>query len=104
VPPALDDVIERRTSGLVGRDPERLVLRQLLDDAQPLVALIHGIGGVGKSRLLESFLVEARERGTVAVLLDGGAIEPTVRGFLAGLSAATGDALNPLPTFCRRWR
>jgi hypothetical protein len=93
VPPALDDVIERRTSGLVGRDPERLVLRQLLDDAQPLVALIHGIGGVGKSRLLESFLVEARERGTVAVLLDGGAIEPTVRGFLAGLSAATGDAL-----------
>jgi len=86
-------VIERRTSGLVGRDPERLVLRHVLDDVQPLVVLVHGIGGVGKTRLLESFLIEARERGTVAVLLDGGAIEPTVRGVLAGLSAATGGAL-----------
>ena len=84
---------ERRTSGLVGRDPERLVLRQMLDDVQPLVVLVHGIGGVGKTRLLESFLIEARKRGTVAVLLDGGAIEPTVRGFLGGLSAATGEVL-----------
>jgi hypothetical protein len=94
VPAAPEELIERRTSGLVGRDAQRLFLRQLLDDAQPLVAFVHGIGGVGKSRLLESFLVEAREQGAVAVLLDSGAIEPTVRGFLAGLSAATGDVLT----------
>jgi len=86
-------VIGRRISGLVGRDPERLVLRQMLDDAQPLVTLVHGIGGVGKSRLLESFLVDVRERGFIAVMLDGGAIEPTARGFLAELSTATGEAL-----------
>ena len=55
---------------------------------------IHGIGGVGKSALLEAFTAEARAQGAVVVSLDGGAVEPTPRGFLAALSNATGGELD----------
>ena len=62
----------------------------MLDAPEPLVVSIHGIGGVGKSALLETFVVEARAGGVIVVELDGASIEPTMSGFLAALAAATG--------------
>ncbi|MEO6207898.1 MAG: ATP-binding protein, partial [Candidatus Limnocylindrales bacterium] len=86
--------IEAQAPGLVGRESERAFLHQLLEDDGPLVAFVHGIGGVGKSSLLEAFTVEARDRGAIVLRLDCGAIEPTTRGFLEALSAATGSDLK----------
>jgi hypothetical protein len=84
--------VEAQGSGLVGRVPERAFLHQVLGAEGPLVAFVHGIGGVGKSTLLEAFAGEARSRGAIVVLLDCGAIEPTARGFLDAISTATGGA------------
>lgn len=80
--------------GIVGREVELTSLRLALGEDGPLVVFIHGMGGVGKSAVLESFAADARKSGAVVLTLDGGAIEPTPRGFLASLSEATGEALE----------
>ena len=85
--------VEAQGSGLVGRVPERAFLHQVLIEEGPAVAFVHGIGGVGKSTLLETFASEARGRGAIVVRLDCGAIEPTARGFLDAIETATGGAL-----------
>ena len=88
--------IEGQADGLVGRDPERATLRRLLDEDGPLVVFVHGIAGVGKSALVRAFATEARARGAIVLQFDGGAIEPTERGFVAGLvDAIGGDASGP---------
>ena len=77
-------------TGLIGREDELATLRLILADDGPRVLFVHGIGGVGKSALVEAFSASAREDGAVVIRLDGGAIEPTARGFTSALSAATG--------------
>jgi GTPase SAR1 family protein len=59
-----------------------------------LVVFIHGIGGVGKSTLVEAFAGDARGRGAIVLRFDCGAIEPTARGFLDAISAAIGGDLS----------
>lgn len=82
--------IEDQGTGLVGRDQERAFLHQVLSPEGPLVVFIHGIGGVGKSTLVEAFASEARARGAIVLRFDSGTIEPTSRGFLDAISTATG--------------
>ena len=91
--PTVRQLLDDQAAGLVGRDHERAVLRQLLGDGGPLVVFIHGIAGVGKSALAEAFAVEARASGATVLRLDGRAIEPTERGFLTALEASTGGEL-----------
>ncbi len=79
----------RQAGGLVGRESERAFLRLVLDEDGPLVMFVHGIGGVGKSTLLNALVHEARAAGAAVVALDGGTIEPTSRGFLDAVSTAT---------------
>lgn len=86
--------IEAQETGLIGRGPERAILHLVLSGDGPVVVFMHGIGGVGKSALLETFTAEARAQGAVVLSLDGGAVEPTARGFLAALSSATGSAFD----------
>jgi putative protein kinase ArgK-like GTPase of G3E family len=81
--------IEAQGPGLVGRESERAFLHSVLSEEGPLVVFIHGIGGVGKSTVVEAFTVEARARGAVVLRIDSGTIEPTPRGFLAAISNAT---------------
>ncbi len=83
-------LIDEQAARLVGRDDEMVVLRQLLGEGGPLVVFVHGIAGVGKSALVESFGLEARAAGATVLRLDGRSIEPTPRGFLAALEARTG--------------
>jgi DNA-binding winged helix-turn-helix (wHTH) protein len=85
--------IEGQAAAVVGRESERVVLRQMLSADRPLVVFIHGIAGVGKTALIEAFSVEARTRGAIVLRLDCGEIEPTERGFLAALSGAVGGEL-----------
>ena len=80
--------------GLVGREAECAFLDRLLGDDGPLVVFVHGIGGVGKSALLDAFGRDARNLGAIVLRLNGSAVEPTSRGFLAALSSATGLELS----------
>jgi hypothetical protein len=75
---------------LVGREREKRRLLRTLDADGPLLVFVHGIAGIGKSTLLAAFAQEARSLGATVVMVDCRAIEPTERGFLHSLAAATG--------------
>jgi hypothetical protein len=87
-------LMDEQALGLVGRDDEMAVLRQLLGGGGPLVVFVHGIAGIGKSALLEAFAAEARAQGATVLRLDCRSIEPTERGFLAALEDRTGGQLS----------
>ncbi len=87
-------LMDEQTARLVGRDDELAVLRRLLGEGGPVVVFIHGIAGIGKSKLVEAFGIEARSAGATVLDLDGRAVEPTARGFLAALEAKTGGELT----------
>ncbi len=80
-------LLAERRGALVGRDAELAALRELFDDDGPLVAVVHGVAGSGKSSLLRSFRSEATARGARVVAVDGRAIEPTPQGFRAAAAA-----------------
>jgi hypothetical protein len=61
-----------------------------LDEDGPFVTHVYGIGGIGKSRLLEVFAEEARAHGAAIIRFDCREIEPSERGFLRELSAGIG--------------
>ncbi len=85
------DLLEQRaTEAFVGRTGELAALLQTLDADGPPVVYIHGIGGIGKSSLLEAFATQARSCGAAVVRLDCRTIEPTERGFLRELGTAIG--------------
>ena len=68
---------------LVGRDDELAALRTLHTEGGPLVAVVHGVAGAGKSALVRAFAAEHEQ----VTFVDGRAIEPTPAGFLV----ATGE-------------
>lgn len=80
----------------VGREAERAILLHALEGDGPLVVFVHGIGGIGKSSLIDVFALDARAHGATVVRLDCRTIEPSQRGFLRELGAASGfDATTP---------
>src|SRR4051794_29547751 len=94
--PTLRTLLDARAAELPGRDRERAALAALAQDERPVVAIVHGIAGVGKSALLRAAAHDARQCGATAVLLDGRAIEPTEHGFLSALGGALGKPLDSL--------
>jgi hypothetical protein len=84
------DVLDERAVSLVGRDRELSELLRLVDDDRPLVAVVHGLAGVGKSTLLRAVAARARGQGASVVQLDGASVEPTPRGFLDALASVVG--------------
>src|SRR3954471_777048 len=92
--PTLGMLLEARAAELPGRNRERAVLAGVGRDGGPLVVIVYGIAGVGKSALVRAAAHDARQRGARAVLLDGRAIEPTERGFLDALGTAFGEQLS----------
>lgn len=89
-----DLLIQRATEGFVGRVDELAAMLRCLDADGPLVVAVHGIGGVGKSRLLEAFAAEGRSYGATVVCLDCRSIEPTESGFLRELGVAIGAEVS----------
>jgi DNA-binding response OmpR family regulator len=81
-------LVDRQAPALVGRDRERTLLNELLEDGGPVVAHVHGLAGVGKSALLRAFGAEARARGATTVELDGHIVYPTQGAFLAAVAGA----------------
>ena len=62
-----------RAAPLIADRVRRLVFWNafVLEDGGPLVLHMHGIGGVGKSWLLDAFAAHAARRGAAVVRLDG---------------------------------
>lgn len=96
--PSVGELLERRVaSDLVGREAELHRLSALLDPQGPLVGLVHGIGGIGKSALMRGFAARARSTGATVVAIDGGEVEPTAAGLTAAIGRAAGASECSLP-------
>ncbi len=89
----LGALLAERRAAVVGRDDELAALLDLLEDG-PVVAVVHGVAGVGKSALLRAFTSAATERGAIVVAADGREVEPTPDGFLAAVEARVDAALR----------
>ncbi|MBJ7520545.1 MAG: winged helix-turn-helix transcriptional regulator [Solirubrobacteraceae bacterium] len=92
----LQQILDEQAGALVGRDHELAQLMALVTGERPLVAAVDGIAGVGKSTLVRAFAGRARAAGAAVVQLDGAAIEPTERGWLAALGDVMGEPLASL--------
>lgn len=91
--PRVRDLLDRQNAGsFVGRSLELRLLRETLADGGPVVVYLHGIAGIGKSRLLGAFCQIARDEGATVMCLDCRGIEPTEAGLLTELATATGGA------------
>src|SRR5918998_5859688 len=85
----LGALLQERSSAVVGRERERARLGALLEDRGPVVAHVHGLGGVGKTTLLHAFEADAREAGAATMLLDAHAVYSTQGSFLDAFGAST---------------
>lgn len=85
-----DLLAQRALENFVGRTKEMSSLLNCLEEECPLVIHIHGIGGVGKSALIQAFSIQAEQQGAKVVILDSPLMEPTERGFLEELRNAIG--------------
>jgi len=74
----------------VGRAQEIAHLHHLLIEQSTPLVFVHGIGGIGKSSLLEVFAAQAQTLGAVVIKLDCRAIKPSVAGFHQELATAVG--------------
>ena len=91
--PRVRELLDRQLAGsFSGRSEELCSLREILADVGPVVAYLHGIAGIGKSRLLGAFAHIAREQGVTVIILDCRGIEPTETGVLTELATAIGGA------------
>ncbi len=101
--PRVRDLLDRQLTGsFVGRSEELRLLHETLADEGPVVVYLHGIAGIGKSRLLGAFCQSAREEGATVMWLDCRGIEPTEAGLLTELAIATGGPLGPAEEIAAR--
>jgi hypothetical protein len=93
--PQVRDLLDRQASGsFVGRSQELCSLCDILAGEGPVVVHLHGIAGIGKSRLLGAFVQVARAEGAIVVRLDCCGIEPTEAGLLKELATASGSVIG----------
>src|SRR5579875_2058639 len=88
-------IAENAARSFVGRAAELATLRAFFGSASagagpaPLVAVLHGPGGIGKTRVLRAALAELPDEVAVT-LLEGRDVEPTPRGVCLALERALG--------------
>ena len=101
--PRIRDLLDRQVAGsFVGRSEELGLLHDALADDGPVVVYLHGLAGIGKSRLLGAFCQTAREEGATVMWLDCRGVEPTEAGLLAELVLATGGPPGPAEEIAAR--
>ena len=79
---------------LVGRDEELAFLERLTTAPIPSITFVHGIGGMGKSRVLQELARRRGAAGASVVRIDCRAVEPTEAGFFRELSRAAGGDIG----------
>jgi hypothetical protein len=85
--------LERR-SGFVGREAELARLAGAFEERGPVMTLVVGLGGMGKSSLLDAFAERLGERAIRVLRVDCRAVEPTSAGLLSALGQLLGAALS----------
>lgn len=97
-----DRINQQAAQNFVGRAPEIAHLLRLLIEQDTPVVFVHGIGGIGKSSLLESFSAQAQTRDAVVIKLDCRTIKPSDAGFLHELDSAIGGDATDLEQIALR--
>jgi class 3 adenylate cyclase len=102
----LNQILESRAAdAFVGRSAELSLLDTVFAEAGPLVVHIHGIGGVGKTALLDTFTRRARRlRSTALLRLDCRGVEPTERGLVHAVGSILGVRVKTLGGLTARMR
>jgi hypothetical protein len=85
-----DRLKQLRRQRFVGRQRELGQLGQCTEPDGPAVTFLHGIGGMGKSALLEVLEEHLQARGVRSTYLDARSFEPTPRGFWEALGGELG--------------
>ena len=88
-------ILTRARTSFVGRQKELAILRSAVESAefQYLVIFIHGVGGIGKSRLLQTAL-DSLSPAIRRHIIDCRNVEPTPEGFLLALGETIGAKSN----------
>jgi hypothetical protein len=84
----------QRSNPFVGRDAELAFLDSVTTAPLPSVTFVSGIGGIGKSMLLDVFAVRRRAGGASVVQIDCRLVEPTEAGFFHELGRAVGAEIS----------
>jgi len=77
-----------------GRERELARLATLFDPTGPLIVLLHGVGGIGKTSLVRIFERESNARGRQVRLLDCRGVEPVPLGLLGAIATSLGVELR----------
>src|SRR5215831_4556745 len=85
--------LEQR-SGFVGRDQELARLAGAFEERGPIMTFVVGLGGMGKSSLLDAFAERLGEQAVRFLRIDCRAVEPTSAGLLSALGQLLGVALS----------
>ena len=85
--------LERR-SGFVGREAELARMAGAFEERGPVMTLVVGLGGMGKSSLLDAFVERLGEQAIRVLRVDCRAVEPTSAGLLSALGELLGAALS----------
>ena len=96
-----DRLFKQERQNFVGRTGELATLLEALSDEGPLVTFVYGLGGIGKSSLLNALVETAWSRGVVVIPLDCRDIQPTERGLLDALQSRLGQAIDSLEAVSR---
>src|SRR5450755_4311313 len=86
----------------VGRDEELEFLDRLTTGSLPSITFVNGIGGIGKSRVLDAFARRRRAAGAAVVRIDCRLVEPSEAGFLRELRRASGGDIASVDDASRR--
>ncbi|MBS1853111.1 MAG: winged helix-turn-helix domain-containing protein [Acidobacteria bacterium] len=91
----IQDSLERsHASRFSGRERELAQLATLFEPAGPLIVLLHGVGGIGKTSLVRVFERESAARGRPVRRLDCRGIEPVPLGLVRALGTSLGMELK----------
>jgi hypothetical protein len=86
-----DLLAEQASRTFVGRNNELRLLLEILGHSGPAVVYLHGIAGIGKSRLISAFTERARDQHDASVIIfDCHTVEPTEQGFLRAIAGRLG--------------
>jgi hypothetical protein len=86
--------VRRGEIPFVGRDEELAFLDRLTTGPLPSITFLHGVGGIGKSHLLDEFGRRRRVAGAPVVRINCTSVEPTEAGFFRELSQAAGGEIT----------